>query len=244
LILARLISNQAEKRHVTDGIGMPLQQLRAALLIACVAAPVANTQQVASSKIQAASSSQSGIARVATLRPGDHLKITVISDDKDLSGEFEVAPDSTLRHPLYNRVKVAGVPVTELKDRIATFLRTFQKEPLLDVEPLFEITISGEVNKAGVFFLAPETTMQKAIEQDAIGMNDRANPNAIVLLRDDRRIPIKLAASSAGTETQTIQSGDHIIVGSKRNVVGSITPFVGIGASLISVIVLIASHHR
>src|SRR4051794_191976 len=60
------------------------------------------------------------------LQPGDHVKITVIGEDKDLSGEFEVAPNGTLKHPLYSQVKVAGIPLPMLKEQFGSFLKKFQ----------------------------------------------------------------------------------------------------------------------
>jgi protein involved in polysaccharide export with SLBB domain len=241
--------DQSRQDSVTAGLRMfPQNRFTLVILAACISvfyfSARLQAQEALSAKTQAVSSTSGEITRDAALRPGDHLKITVLSDDKDLSGEFEVAPDGTLRHPLYNRVQVAGVPVTALKERIASFLRTFQKEPQLEVEPLFQITITGEVNKSGVFFVAPETTVEKAIERDAAGMNDRANLNAVTLLRDSRRIPVRLAGASPSDGAQMIQSGDYINVGPKRNVMAQITPFLGIGASLISVTVLVLSHHR
>ncbi|MGH7603739.1 MAG: polysaccharide biosynthesis/export family protein [Gemmatimonadaceae bacterium] len=177
----------------------------------------------------------------SVLHPGDHVRITVLSDDKDLSGEFEVAPDGTLKHPLYNQITVVGVPVSSLKERVASFLRKFQKEPQLEVEALFKVTISGEVAKPGVFFLSPETTVRDAIESSAGGTTERANNNAITLSRGVSKIPVRLADASSTTGAQPIQSGDHISIGAQRNLIGNITPFVGIGASLISVAVLIIS---
>jgi len=48
------------------------------------------------------------------LRPGDVLRITVWRHP-EMSGEFVVAPDSTLVHPLYQVVKVAGAPLPVAK---------------------------------------------------------------------------------------------------------------------------------
>jgi protein involved in polysaccharide export with SLBB domain len=175
----------------------------------------------------------------SSLHPGDHLRITVLSDDKDLSGEFEVAADGTLKHPLYNQITVVGLPVSALKEKVASFLRKFQKQPQLEVEPLFKVTVSGEVTKPGVFFLSPETTVRDAVENSAGGTTERANKNAITLSRGVTKTSVRLADESSATGAQTIQSGDHISIGAQRNIIGNITPLVGIGASLISLTVLI-----
>lgn len=187
------------------------------------------------------SAAQAETSGTSVLRPGDHIRITVLSDDKDLSGEFEVAPDGTLKHPLYNQVNVTGVPVADLKQRIASFLRKFQREPQLEVEPLFKVTIGGEVKAPGIYYLAPETTIADAIAK-AGGATDRGNLDQVGVSRDGRKESLKLANSSSGHEAQTIQSGDQITVAPQRSVMASISPFVGIGVSLASLAVLIISH--
>ena len=223
---------------------MPFQhRIDVAFLIMCVGVVSnARAQDVASARTETVSIGQARTVSDAVLHPGDHLKITVLSDDKDLTGEFEVAPDGTLKHPLYNQVKVAGVPVTSLKGQIVSFLRKFQKEPQVEVEPLFEVTVVGEVNKPGVFFLAPETTVQKAVENASGGPTSRADLGAVSLLRDGRKVSVRLTEDSRGDNMQTIQSGDRISVGAQGNVMANITPFVGVGASLISLAVLIITH--
>jgi protein involved in polysaccharide export with SLBB domain len=171
------------------------------------------------------------------LRPGDRIRITVLGD-ATMSGEFEVGPDSTLRHPLYNRVKVAGIPVSTLKERIASFLRNFQREPQLEVEPLFKVTVGGEVRSPNILFLPPETTVADAVAR-AGGATDRGDANRATLLRDGRRLSLSLSGTQARQETQTIQSGDQISVAKKRNVLGGITPIIGIAASVVSIMVLL-----
>jgi protein involved in polysaccharide export with SLBB domain len=171
------------------------------------------------------------------LRPGDRIRITVLGDAA-MSGEFEVGPDSTLRHPLYNRVKVAGIPVSMLKERIASFLRNFQREPQLDVEPLFKVSVGGEVRSPNVLFLPPETTIMDAVAR-AGGVTEHGNANSITVLRDGRRLSFTVNGTRSRQDTQTIQSGDQISVAKRRNVLGGIAPIVGFAASVVSIIVLL-----
>src|SRR2546425_7566303 len=60
------------------------------------------------------------------LRPGDQLRITVWRHP-DLSGEFMVGTDSTLVHPVYQVVKVAGVPLPVVKERLRGMLVTYEQ---------------------------------------------------------------------------------------------------------------------
>src|SRR2546427_10563039 len=78
------------------------------------------------------------------LRPGDVLRITVWRHP-EMSGEFVVAPDSTLVHPLYQVVKVAGAPLPVVKERLRGLLATYEQDVQLVIEPLFPVTVAGEV---------------------------------------------------------------------------------------------------
>lgn len=183
--------------------------------------------------------SQTEVTSNAVLQPGDHLRITVLSDDKNLSGEFEVAPDSTLKHPLYNQIKVAGVPVGMLRERIASFLRRYQREPQLEVEALFKVTVGGEVRSPAIYYLAPETTVADAIAR-AGGATDRGNLNKVSISRDGRKVALKLGETGSNRSIETIQSGDQVSVAPHRNVMTSITPILGLGASILSAILIIS----
>ena len=183
---------------------------------------------------------QASVPTGSVLQPGDHVRITVISDEKDLSGEFEVAPDSTLKHPLYNQVKVAGVALPRLRETIAAFLRKFQREPQLEVEPLFKVTVNGEVKNPNIYFLPPETTLADAVGR-AGGATDRGNVEHASLMRGGRVASINLRSLTPANALQTIGSGDLISIQPRRNLIGGITPFLGIAASLISISVIILS---
>ena len=170
------------------------------------------------------------------LRPGDHLRITVVSDDKNLSGEFEVGPDGALRHPIYNQLRLASVPLPLLKDTVASFLRKFEREPQLEVEPLFKTTILGEVRTPNIYFVAPGTVVSDAIAH-AGGLTDRADPARVTILRDGHRVSTSLNPSS-GNPALTILSGDQVSVAKTRNVLGSLIPVIGVAVSVLSLIIL------
>ena len=172
----------------------------------------------------------------AILRPGDHVRISVVSTDKNLSGEFEVGPDGSLRHPIYNQLRLASVPLPLLKDTVASFLRKFERDPQLEVEPLFKTTILGEVRSPNIYFVAPGTVVSDAIAH-AGGLTDRADPTRVTILRDGRRLSTSLNPSS-GSPVLTILSGDQLSVAKSRNVLGSMIPIIGVAVSVLSVILL------
>jgi polysaccharide export outer membrane protein len=182
------------------------------------------------------SSAQVDTAGATTVHPGDHIKITLLGDDKNLSGEFEVGPDSTLKRPLYNRVKVVGVPLPQLKEKLAAFLRTFQREPQFEVEPLLKVSVGGEVRSPNILFLSPQTTVADAISL-AGGTTDRADLNRVTLLRDRREQLLSLQGSGLNGAI-LIRSGDQISVGASRNITGTVIAILGVVVSIGSLFIL------
>jgi protein involved in polysaccharide export with SLBB domain len=181
-----------------------------------------------------------------TLQQGDHVRVTILGEDKDLSGEFEVAPDSSLKHPLYSQIKVVGVPLPVVKARFATFLRRFQKDPQFEIEPLFKVAIGGEVKTPNIYFLAPETTVGEALTH-ANGPTDRGDADRVIVIRDGRQISLDLTALPSTRNQLTVRSGDQINVSHRRDIasgMSSFAPLIGVAASLLSVTFIILSHHR
>src|SRR5207248_7634121 len=98
------------------------------------------------------------------LRPGDMLRLSVWRHP-ELSGDFLVAPDSTVVHPLYQRVQVVGVPLPVVKERLRALLVTYEQGVEFAIEPLFAVTVAGEVRQPNLYRLPQGTTFAQAIAQ-------------------------------------------------------------------------------
>ena len=165
----------------------------AALLIAPVAAAAA----------QAARSDP-------VLRPGDMLRLSVWRHP-ELSGDFLVAPDSTVVHPLYQRVQVAGVPLPVVKERLRALLVTYEQGVEFAIEPLFAVTVAGEVRQPNLYRLPQGTTFAQAIAQ-AGGPTELGRLDRVHVIRRDSAMVIDLARNYSRYERLPIASGDQVLV--------------------------------
>lgn len=170
----------------------------------------------------------------AVLRPGDQLRITVLNQP-DLSGDFEVAPDGTLRNPAYDTLHVASIPARLLQARIEAFLQTRYKAPRVTAEPLFRIMVTGAVRSPGVYQLAPDATISEALLRAGGAGNDGRLDRVAVYRDGHKRMVDASRPGTAGSEL-TVRSGDQIVVSQQGDsfVRTLLVPSVSIAASLVA----------
>lgn len=171
------------------------------------------------------------------IRAGDILRVTVWRQP-ELSGEFEVGPDGRIRHPLYQSVEVTGVPFTTAESRLRTFLQQYEANPSFIVEPLFRVTVGGEVRMPNVYTLSSEATVAQAVAQ-AGGFTERSSLRKVRLFRGDQAFTVDLTRPDEGLAQQPIRSGDQIVVDRQRSVfreyVAPVASIAGAIAAIVSV---------
>lgn len=145
-----------------------------------------------------------------TLAPGDVLRITVWRRP-EMSGDSVVGDDGTLNHPLYRTVRVAGIPIATVQERMRAFLMRFNDDPQFTIEPMVRVSVTGEVRVANVYTLAPRTSISQAIEM-AGGITERGRRDDVKLLRAGRTYPIDLTRPDASFAVGAVRSGDQILV--------------------------------
>jgi polysaccharide export outer membrane protein len=173
----------------------------------------------------------------AVLRPGDVLRINVWRHP-ELSGEFVVATDSSLVHPVYQVVKVAGVPVGVVKERLRVLLTAYEQDAHLAIEPLFSVSVEGEVRQPNLYRLAQGTTIAQAIAL-AGGPTETGRLDKVHLIRRDGEIAVDLAGGYSRFEGLPVLSGDQVVVGRRsgfnfvRDIVVPVASLTGAVAAII-----------
>jgi polysaccharide export outer membrane protein len=174
-----------------------------------------------------------------SLSPGDVLKITVWRAP-EFSGEFPVSPDGTLAHPLYQGVRVVGLPISGVKARLREFLTGYEQNPHLVVEPLFPVGVGGEVRAPGLYTLPRGTTIAQAIAR-AGGPTERGRLDRVRLVRRGRETTLDLVSQESAYGAGSIVSGDQLFVGRRsdfnvvRDVLGPLASLTAAVAAVIAV---------
>ncbi|CAN5692303.1 hypothetical protein BH23GEM3_BH23GEM3_05720 [soil metagenome] len=155
------------------------------------------------------------VADGSVLRPGDVVRITVWRKP-ELSGEFDLAADGSIDHPIYQAVQVTGMPLADARERLRVFLTDWEQDPRFVIKPLLRVAVGGEVQKPSLYSLTPEMTISQAVAA-AGGVTERGRLNRVRVLRSGNDFEVDLTRSDSPLAHMTVRSGDQIIVG-KRNV--------------------------
>lgn len=207
------------------------------LLIA--AAAQARAQAVAPAGLQSAALDTANVV----LSPGDAIRITVWRN-AELSGDFTIAPDGSITHPLYRELKVAGVPLPVVEDRVRTFLSRFESNPAFVILPMIRIVVSGEVRQPNIIAVPIGTSVVEAIAQ-AGGPTERGRMDRVRLVRESGSYTLDLRRPDAGGSRVFVRSGDQIIVTRSTNIMQDyVIPSSSILAGLAAVTTVILQLRR
>jgi polysaccharide biosynthesis/export protein len=170
----------------------------------------------------------------AELRPNDAVRITVWGQPT-LSGEFAVGGNGAIQHPLYQAVQATGMPVSEVTQRLRTFLLRYDTNPQFLVEPLVRVYVGGSVRQPTQYLLPADATVAQAVGQ-AGGPSDGGRLDHVVVHRGSTELRLDL--TSEQDAQVAVRSGDQIMIGRRRNI---LQEYVGPTASLFAAVASIVA---
>ena len=167
----------------------------------------------------------------------------------EFSGDYVIAPDGSITHPLFRSVKVAGLPFAKAEANLRTFLSQFEDNPQFVMEPLIRIAVSGEVTRPVVFAGRPETTIGEAIAR-AGGPTQNAANNRVRLIRmtpsgQQSQFTVNLSDPKISGGTTPLRSGDQIVIDRKKSFFKDfLIPALTVVGSIASIGLLIDRYSR
>jgi protein involved in polysaccharide export with SLBB domain len=167
----------------------------------------------------------------AAVRPADLVRLTVWRMP-EFSGDFPVAPDGTIQHPLLTEVRVVGRPRDEVRRQLREVLLRYENDPQFVFDYLYRVAVTGEVRLPNLYSLPPETSLSQAIAA-AGGLSEFGRINDVRLIRNGQEIVLDLRDPSAAAMEMRIRSGDQIRVPRRGS---SFREYLGLGASLVAAV--------
>jgi polysaccharide export outer membrane protein len=173
---------------------------------------------------------------VAVLQPGDQVHLAVWKHP-EMSGEFLVAADGTLAHPLFRDTHIAGISQVEAEALVRTVLQRYETDPQFVYQPLVRVAVVGAVRTPNLLSVPPSTTIAEAIAL-AGGPSDDARVDHVRVLRAGGAL--KLSAADLAARNWRVASGDEIVVARRSTVFRDfIAPSASIAAAFAAVATLL-----
>ena len=190
-----------------------------------------------SARLEAQSASAGDGSEQITLRPGDVVHIRVWRKP-ELSGEFTIAADGAIGDPFYSPVRVAGLSLTTARERVRDHIARIESEPLVWMDAIFRVAVTGEVNQPNLYPVRHPTTLAQAIAA-AGGATPAARLNEVKLVRDGASRTVDLRDPASANARIVLLSGDEIIVPRRTSLREAMTPVSAIASVLSLIVVLI-----
>lgn len=170
-------------------------------------------------------------AEPAAARPGDVIRLTVWRLP-EFTGEFGIAPDGTILHPLLTRVRVVGETRESVRTQLRRELLVYEADPQFVFDYLYRVAVGGEVRLPNLYTLPPETTLGQALAAAGGGSAD-ARLDRVVLLRGGEETLLDLRNPTPEVAEMRIRSGDQLRVPRRG---ASFRDYLGLGASVVAAV--------
>ena len=160
-----------------------------------------------------------------SVRPGDQLitEFYTASGDEiaSVGGTRLVDREGNVFFPYAGTVHVNGLDPQQLRSLLVQRFQPFYNDPVIAVNVLLRVNITGIVGSPGHYFLDPTTTILDALStaggyglEVSVATNAAADASGVRLVRDGRTRVLDLRPESADQTVleMSIQSGDWIHV--------------------------------
>lgn len=170
--------------------------------------------------------------------PGDLIRL-VVWRSPEFSGEFVIAPDGTILHPLLSGIRVAGVPEPEVRRQISEVLQRFETEPRFVFSLLHRVAVTGEVRVPGLYPVPTGTAIPQALAA-AGGASQFARAGQVRLYRDGQMTLIDL--TRADPAELVLRPGDRLDVPRATSLLRDVIAPLASVVSAIGVVVTLVSN--
>ena len=124
------------------------------------------------------------------VRPADVIRLSVWRQT-EFTGEFPIAQDGTILHPLLSTVRVVGRTRDQVRAQLREVLLQYERDPQFVFDYLYRVGVTGEVRLPNLYPLPPETTIAQAVAA-AGGVAEFGRLDKVRLIRGGREVILNL----------------------------------------------------
>lgn len=174
-----------------------------------------------------------------------------LSSSTSSSSDYRVENDGTVSLPFLGKVAISGLKINEAELALnKLYANNLLKDPLIKIKITnLKVTVLGEFNRQGNIPLNKNNTHLTEIIGEAGGLNNRANPRTIKIIRGDLKKPTVILVNlnkieSLQNQVLYIRDNDIIYVKPKNSAslldkLVTTGPIIGLATTILSLYLII-----
>lgn len=175
------------------------------------------------------------------MAPGDGVRLTFYNISQEISGDYFIHEDGTIQFPYIGIIKTKTKSYETIRLNIESKYDSLYRGVELIIQPLYRITLLGEVRNPGVYYV---TGVEKLLDVIAVagGETEDSDMSNIIVNRKNEEKSIDardIILNDSNEEDFYLKSGDRIYISRKWWVTGRNTSFLFSAAAVIVAVVSI-----
>lgn len=173
-------------------------------------------------------------AQAQRIRPGDHLVVRLLGEEKPVADTLLVDPSGAVVLPKLGATSLTGFDLPTLPDSLRARYARYLRNPTVDVLVLRRVIVSGEVKKPDIYYVDLNATLADVVAH-AGGLTEYAN-GKLSLRRGNSVTPVAHWETGQAAVSQ-LESGDQVVLGRRSWLMQNILPAISTLALLASVVI-------
>lgn len=176
------------------------------------------------------------------LEPGDGVRINFYNiSGEDISGDYYVQQTGRLQLPFIGEISTNNQPFDSLRKEIRSRYDRIYRGVELILQPIFRISVLGEVQNPGVYYV---TGVEKLLDVIALAGGETADSDMseVYVERKDQEFVFNVEQLIEGGNSQKdfyLQSGDRVYVSRKWGTSRNTAMMISAAGLIVAVIALI-----
>ncbi|MEJ2636732.1 MAG: polysaccharide biosynthesis/export family protein [Calditrichia bacterium] len=148
------------------------------------------------------------------LNPGDGVRVTLYNISDPITGDYFTQQDGNIQLPYIGLIQVLNRDFGSVQNEIIFKYDSLYRNPELTVQPLYKVSILGEVRTPGRYFVTGVEKLSDILAM-AGGETSDSNLDKIYFIRENRKINInakEMLETGKRVGDVGLHSGDQIYV--------------------------------
>jgi len=174
------------------------------------------------------------------LQPGDGVRLTFYNIEDEISGDFFIQRNGAVQLPYVGLVKTTARDYSEIRTEVIAKYDSLYRGVELIIQPLFRISVLGEVRTPGVYYV---TGVEKLLDVIALAGGETADSDMseVYVERKDKKYVFnveELIEEGGTSEDFYLKTGDRVFVSRKWGAGSNAAILISAAGLIIAVVAL------